>query len=87
MKLRRYWSAYRHASATLREVLAAPDRLTYADLSITPPREDEFDNLDLYRATSGGEGALARKRRDDAIRVKTLTGPLAADGAAVQSTR
>ena len=48
--------------------MAAPDRLTYTDLAIAPPRENELETLDLYHATSGGEAALARKRRDDAIR-------------------
>jgi hypothetical protein len=52
----------------LKEVLAAPDRWTYSDLAIAPPRNDEFDRLDLNQATAGGEGALARKRRDDALR-------------------
>ena len=52
----------------LKQVLAAPDRWTYSDLAISPPREDELDTLDLYHATSGGEAALARKRRHDAIR-------------------
>ena len=33
-----------------------------------PPRNDEFDRLDLYHATAGGEEALARKHRDDALR-------------------
>ena len=56
---------------TLKEVMTAPDRWTYTDLAIAPPQEDEFDTLDLYHATSGGEAALARKRRDDAIRVET----------------
>jgi hypothetical protein len=65
-----YWSVYRHSRATLKAVLAAPDRWAYIDLSIAPPQEDEFDNLDLYHATSGGEAALARKRRDDALREK-----------------
>ena len=53
---------------SLDEVLAAPDRWTYTDLAIAPPQGDEFETLDLYHATSGGEAALARKRRDDAIR-------------------
>ena len=52
----------------LKQVLAAPDRWTYSDLAISPPREDELDTLDLYHATSGGEAALARQRRHDAIR-------------------
>jgi hypothetical protein len=51
-------------------VLAAPDRTTYTDVSTAPPEADEFDNLDLYHATSGGETALARMRRDDALREK-----------------
>ena len=45
-----------------------PNRWTYTDLAIAPPREDELDTLDLYHATSGGEAALARQRRHDAIR-------------------
>ncbi|MGA2126477.1 MAG: radical SAM protein, partial [Xanthobacteraceae bacterium] len=68
VKLRGYWTVYRRAKRTLDEVLAAPDRWTYTDLAIAPPREDELETLDLYHATSGGEAALARKRRDDAIR-------------------
>jgi hypothetical protein len=68
VKLRGYWRVYRQAKVTLDEVIAAPDRWTYTDLAIAPPLENEFDTLDLYHATSGGEAALARKRRDDAIR-------------------
>ena len=63
-----YWSVYRHARGILKEVLAAPDRLRYADLSITPPEDDEFDRLGLYHQTRGGAAALKRKRRDDALR-------------------
>jgi hypothetical protein len=51
--------------------MAAPDRWTYTDVAIAPPQADEFDALDLYHATSGGEAALARKRRDDKIRERT----------------
>ena len=36
-------------------------------------RRDEFEALDLYHATSGGEAALARKYRNDAIREGTHT--------------
>ena len=64
-----YWSVYRRAKTILKEVLAAPDRWTYTDLAIAPPLENEFEALDLYHATDGGEAALGRKRRDDAIRV------------------
>ena len=55
--------------AILNEVLATRRTAwTYTDLAIAPPREDEFEELDLYHATSGGEAALARKRRDDVNR-------------------
>src|SRR4051794_7834329 len=63
-----YWSVYRHARGILKEVLAAPDRLRYADLSITPPEDDEFNRLGLYHQTRGGAAALTRKRREDALR-------------------
>jgi hypothetical protein len=55
------------------DVMAAPDRWTYSDLAITPPRDDEFETLDLYHATAGGEAALARKDRADEIRAGTFS--------------
>jgi len=64
----RYWRVYRRAMTIYREVMAAPDRLSYSDLAIAPPPPDEFEAMDLYHETTGGEAALARKRRDDAIR-------------------
>jgi hypothetical protein len=63
-----YWKIYRTCRTIYRDVMAAPDRLTYSDLAIAPPQADEFEALDLYHATTGGEEALARKRRDEAIR-------------------
>ncbi len=70
-KVAGYWSFYRRSKATLKEVLAAPDRMTYTDTAIEPPRSDEFETLDLYHVTTGGEAALARKRRDEVIRAGT----------------
>ncbi len=67
-KARGYWSVYKQARAILKEVLAAPDRSTYSDLSIAPSCDDELDRLDLYHATAGGKGALAHKRREDTMR-------------------
>jgi hypothetical protein len=81
-----YWSVYRRAKATLDEILRAPDRWTYSDLSITPPRDEDFDSLDLYQRTSGGEAALARKRREDTLRAKASARP-AAEKIASQPTR
>jgi hypothetical protein len=53
----------------LNDALTAPDRWTYTDIAIAPPQQDEFESLSLYHKTTGGDAALARKRRDDAIRV------------------
>jgi hypothetical protein len=67
-KVKSYLGVYLQTKKMRDEVLAAPDRWTYTDLAIAPPQADEFDALDLYHVTSGGEAALARKRRGDAIR-------------------
>jgi hypothetical protein len=58
--------------------MSAPDRYSYADTAIAPPKSDEFESLDIYHATRGGEDALARKRRDDAIRAGSYQVPVAA---------
>jgi len=71
----RYWRVYREAKAIYRDVMRAADRWSYTDLSLTPPDEAEFDALDLYRATNGGEAAVARKRREDTRRAKFLATP------------
>ena len=63
-----YWSIYRRIHAIRREVAKAPDRYSYSDIAVTPLRENELESLDLFHATRGGEDALYRKRRDDAIR-------------------
>jgi Radical SAM superfamily len=68
VKFWRYWLVYRQYKAILDEALKAPDRWSYTDLAIAPPKSDDFDVLDLYHATSGGEAALARMRRDQVIR-------------------
>jgi hypothetical protein len=68
--LSKVWGYYRldrRLRAILNEVLAAPDRERYSDLAIAP-QADDLEVLDLYHATTGGEAALARKRRDDGIR-------------------
>ena len=63
-----YLRTYRQLRAALNEALTAHDRWTYSDIAIAPPQQDEFDRLSLYHETTGGEAALARKHRDDAIR-------------------
>ena len=70
----RYWSLYRSVKAIHKGVLAAPDCLTYTDIAIAALKEDERDTLELYHATSGGEAALARQRRHDAISARVQLG-------------
>jgi hypothetical protein len=65
-----YLKVYRQSKAILKNVISDPERWNYRDVAITEPEELEFDSLDLYHATDGGEGALARKRREDASRAK-----------------
>jgi hypothetical protein len=63
-----YARVYLRCKALLKKALEAPDRWSYSDLAIAPPKADEFEALDLYHATTGGEAALKRKYRDDNIR-------------------
>ena len=65
----KYLSFFLMTRRLLKEALDAPDRYAYSDLAIAPPRADEFEQLELYHATSGGEAALARKKLGDDIRV------------------
>ena len=53
-----YARVYLRCKAMLNAALNAPDRWTYSDLAIAPPKADEFDALDLYHQTTGGEAAL-----------------------------
>ena len=55
----------------MKAALKAPDRWTYSDLGISPPKRRVRNPLDLFHATAGGEGALNRKYHDDAIRAHT----------------
>ena len=68
IKAVKYLSFFLKTRRIMKEVLEAPDRTTYSDLAIEPPRDDEFEQLQLYHATSGGEAALARKALGDSIR-------------------
>ena len=70
-KLRGHWSVYRLLRHIKKEVESAPDRWSYSDLAIAPLRDNESDSLDLFHVTRGGEDALARRRRNDAIRSHT----------------
>jgi len=68
VKATKYLKFFLGTRRILKQVLEAPDRFAYSDLAIAPPREDEFEALSLYHATTGGEAALARKKLGDTIR-------------------
>jgi hypothetical protein len=70
VKARHYLAVYLKTRAMVKAIENSPERFSYTDLAIAPPRDDEFEALDLYHATKGGEDALARKRRDEIIRDK-----------------
>jgi radical SAM superfamily enzyme YgiQ (UPF0313 family) len=60
------WNAYR----LLRRVERDQKRVPYSDLAITPSEENELDTLAIFHETSGGEAAVAKKRREDDLRTE-----------------
>ncbi|HYM99170.1 MAG TPA: radical SAM protein [Aestuariivirgaceae bacterium] len=60
------WNAYR----LLRRVERDQKKVAYSDLAITPSDENELDTLAMFHETSGGEAAVAKKRREDDLRTK-----------------
>ena len=54
-----------------RRIKASPDRWDYTDLALTEAVDDEFETLDMFNKTMGGDSAVARKRQHDEIREKT----------------
>jgi hypothetical protein len=68
IKAMKYLRFFLRTRKILKEVLEAPDRYAYTDLAIAPPKDDEFEALELYHATAGGEAALDRKKLGDTIR-------------------
>jgi hypothetical protein len=77
VKLAKYLALYLKTKKMVKAIEQSPDRYSYSDLAIAPPRDDEFETLDLYHETTGGEDALARKRRDELIRDKSVVGAAA----------
>ena len=63
-----YWLTIRKFRKFQQDVVEAPDRETYTDTAIANQSAEEFEDMELYHATSGGEKALARKDRDETIR-------------------
>ncbi len=66
-KIFNYWRGYRRERAVLKRVLADPARYDYEDLAIRPLAANELASLDLFHETAGGEAAVARQRRQEAM--------------------
>ncbi len=71
LKAVKYLTFFLKTQSIIKAVLKAPDRYSYSDIAIEPPKDDEFEQLSLYHATTGGEAALMRKKIGDTIRVTT----------------
>lgn len=61
-KLLRYARAFLQERAIVRRVKGDPARFDYTDIAVQPPGE-EFDELGLFTATSGGDKAVALHRQ------------------------
>jgi hypothetical protein len=69
-KAGQYAAMVRTAYRLLRRVERDPHAAAYRDLAITPPASDELETLAMFHETSGGEAAVAKKRREDELRTK-----------------
>jgi len=61
--LYRNWRVYRR-------VLADAERGDYLDLAITPPSEEEFEQLAIYSGTFGGASAVDKMHRDNQRQIR-----------------
>ena len=63
----RYWRGFRREKAVLKRVLEDPRRSDYEDLATRPLLANELAALDLFHDTRGGEEAVARQQRQEAL--------------------
>jgi hypothetical protein len=62
-----YWRGFRWQKQVLKRVLNDPARWDYEDLAIRPLAANELAALDLFHETAGGEAAVAKARRQEAM--------------------
>jgi hypothetical protein len=73
------WKLWRYGRLTLdalriiRKVKADPNRAAYMDTALTPAAADDFEHLAMFTETAGAEGAIARKKTQERIRVELDT--------------
>ena len=63
----RFWRGLRRQKTLVRRVVEAPDRFDYSDVAIRPLTDSELAELGLFHETAGGEAAVARQRRQEAL--------------------
>jgi radical SAM superfamily enzyme YgiQ (UPF0313 family) len=63
----RYWRGFRQEKALIRRVLSDPARWDYEDLATRPLNHNELEALDLFHETRGGEEAVAKQHRQEAL--------------------
>jgi len=69
-KLWRYGRLFVDRYRIIRRVRSSFERAPYMDTALTPAEDDDFAHLAMFTATAGAEAAIARKRRQDRIRVE-----------------
>jgi len=61
-----YWAV--RMNRIRRKIKADPKCHEYMDLSLTPPKAEEFEELALFGETRGGQQAVAKRLKEDAAR-------------------
>ncbi|WP_152912380.1 B12-binding domain-containing radical SAM protein [Candidatus Rhodobacter oscarellae] len=67
-KLLRYALGYWKAHRMHKRIHARPDKRTYRDVSTTPPRTSDIDELSLLTETAGARGAIRRSKVQNAAK-------------------
>src|SRR5207237_8821842 len=62
-----YWRGFRRAKGLLRRIVADPARHDYEDLATRPLDDNELKALDLFHETRGGEAAVEKMARQEAL--------------------
>ena len=62
-----YWRGFRRAKGLLKRIVEDPARRTYEDLATRPLDDNELKALDLFHETRGGEAAVAKMARQEAL--------------------
>ena len=63
----RYWRGFSRAKALLKRIEKDPARRTYTDLATSPLGDNELKALDLFHETRGGEAAVEKEARQEAL--------------------